>query len=230
MSQKMSQKTSLKIKKLPPPPNTDGSLIEVEFLILHYTACSLADTLKLFQNEKKKASSHFIIDRNGDILNLIPCLKKGEAVKAFHCGASRFIDSQKKKWEDFNCFSIGIELVNLNGCLFDYTKKQYESLVLLTRVLKKEHPKLRSPERVLGHEHIAGFRGKIDPGLKFNWAFYFKNSYPELKTHPRRKGVLSEELRERFEELSKRLDDKEKDWAKLNLLLERQHRLYVNTH
>ena len=202
-------------------PNTDGSIIDVQLLILHYTGCSLEKTFEIFKNPEKKVSSHFVIDPAGLIYEIIPCSTK--PLKAFHAGQSVW-----KTWTNLNNCSIGIELVNLNGNLFDYTEEQYQSLTQLILHLKKIHPALQSPERLLGHEHIAGFRGKVDPGIQFNWEKIFKQAYP-LETPPKRKSVLPLYLKERFKDLTEALDEREKKWDKLNTLLEKQYLHHLQT-
>jgi len=202
-------------------PNTDGLIIDVQFLILHYTGCSLDKTFAIFKNPEKKVSSHFVIDHKGLIYEIIPCLKKPQ--KAFHACQSVW-----KKWTNLNNYSIGVELVNLNGNLFDYTEAQYESLNKLIRHLQKIYPALQSPECILGHEHIAGFRGKVDPGTQFNWNKMFRKIYPSQKL-PERKPVLPLYLKERFKDLTGQLDEREKKWDTLNTLLEKQYLHHLQT-
>ncbi len=202
-------------------PNTDGSLIDVQFLILHYTGCSLEKTFEIFKNPSKKTSAHFVIDLKGMIYEIVSCLEK--PLKAFHAGHSIW-----KKWTHLNNFSIGVELVNLNGNLFDYTKEQYVSLSRLILHLQKIYPVLESPDRILGHEHIAGFRGKVDPGTQFHWDKMFRQIYPPQK-FPERKPVLPLYLKERFKDLTERLDTGEKKWGDLNTLLEKQYLHHLQT-
>ena len=202
-------------------PNTDGSIIDVQFLILHYTGCSLEQTFEIFKNPEKKVSSHFVIDQKGMIYEIIPCLKK--TIKAFHAGQSVW-----KTWTNLNNYSIGVELVNLNGNLFDYTEEQYNSLIQLILHLQKIYPALQSPERILGHEHIAGFRGKVDPGTQLNWEKIFKQAYPS-KNPPERKPVLPLYLKERFKDLTEKLDEREKKWDTLSTLLEKQYLHHLQT-
>ena len=54
-----------------------------------------------------------------------------------------------REWRQFNDFSIGVELVNKNGNLFEYTKKQYHCLTALIGKLKKHYPALENPEPYL---------------------------------------------------------------------------------
>lgn len=206
-------------------PHTNFQRVDVQFLILHYTALPLEETLEIFQNPQKKVSSHFIIDTCGTIYEVIPCLKK-PPLQAFHAGKSEWIDEKKNKFSNFNQISLGIELINLNGNIFPYTKQQYQSLIKLTLELKNLYPMLNNPHRILGHEHIASFRGKVDPGHQFHWDDYFKAVY--VTNFPKRKAKLPLYLKERFEDLAQNLD--EKKWDTLNTLLENQYIHHLKTN
>ncbi len=213
-------------------PHTDNSTVDVRFLILHYTGCSLEKTIEIFQDPSSKVSSHFVIDSKGEVYETIPCLEE-EPLKAYHAGDSYWKDSSGKLWNDFNSFSLGVELVNNNGNLFSYTPEQYQSLVELVLLLKKKFTFLRSPESVLGHEHIAGFRGKVDPGLQFDWNYFFKKVYHILSNHPhypQRPAQLPIEVKERFQDLLQNWNPEKKDWTEFNLLMEDQYRHYLKTN
>src|SRR4051812_10806401 len=96
--------------------------IPVEFLVLHYTACTLEETLRLFCGPDAKVCAHFVIATSGTLHDL-GRFWTGPIRKGAHAGASGF-EVQGKKWESFNSFSIGVELVNFNGNLFQYTEEQ----------------------------------------------------------------------------------------------------------
>ncbi len=171
-------------------PYFHKNTIPVEFVILHYTAQSLKESLKIFlSNEKPTVSCHFLIDEKGKVYELVSSYE-GACMKAFHAGKSHFLDSAGKKWESFNNFSIGIELINWNGNIIPFTEEQYKSLFELLCYLKNIYPSLQNPERILGHEHIAGFRGKSDPGYLFDWKKLFQNVYPDHSL-PNRDSVIT---------------------------------------
>ena len=155
----------------------DDKNIPVEFVILHYTAQTLKGSLDIFL-DSKPVSCHLLIDRDGSVYELVDCLN-GSCKKAFHAGQSYFLFNKKEKWEDFNNFSIGIELVNWNGNIFHFTEEQYRSLFEVLSHLKEIYPNLKNSDRILGHEHIAGFRGKKDPGFYFDWKRLFKEVYKD---------------------------------------------------
>lgn len=148
-------------------PNFAATEIPVEFLVLHYTACDLEKTLAIFRNPEPGVCAHFVIDLDGCIYDL-GGFTNGPIRRGAHAGKSR-LEVQGTTFEAFNQFSVGIEMINRNGNLVDYTQAQYESLAELVRHLQKRFPALQDPERIVGHEHIAHWRGKADPGVRFAW-------------------------------------------------------------
>jgi len=139
--------------------------------------------------------AHLVIDLDGVVYEVVPCLS-GEAKRAWHAGKSRLevlIGDGVRLIEGFNDCSIGIELVNLNGNIFPYTEAQYASLAALIEKLKGLYPALRRPESVVGHEQIAGFRGKADPGRCFEWGRFYAVSYPN-EGAPRREAICSADV------------------------------------
>ena len=110
------------------------------------------------KSKKYKVSSHYIINRKGEVTQLVKDLHI-----AWHAGKSKW-----KGFKDLNKDSIGIELVN-KGHKFGYqkfTNFQIKSLVKLCKKLKKKYNISR--KNFLGHSDIAPLR-KIDPGEKFPW-------------------------------------------------------------
>ena len=102
-----------------------------------------------------KVSSHFLIRREGDIVQFVPCRER-----AWHAGVSSWQGRNR-----CNDFSIGIELEGSDFVAF--TESQYQSLVRLTRCLQRSYP-LRD---IAGHSDIAPGR-KTDPGPFFDWIQY----------------------------------------------------------
>jgi N-acetylmuramoyl-L-alanine amidase len=169
-------------------PNFTPTVIPVEFVVLHYTACSLERTISLLCDPARQASTHIVLDKDGGVYELVQCLS-ADPLRAWHSGPSNFIDKTGKEWQTFNDHAIGIEIVNENGNIFEFSEAQYTALAKLVSVLKERFPALKDPERIVGHEQIAGFRGKSDPGICFNWERVFKESYPDL-SHPIRNARL----------------------------------------
>jgi hypothetical protein len=117
-------------------------------------------------------SSHYLIERTGLVLQLVP-----EEKKAWHAGGSMMPPPDNRTM--VNAFSIGIELVATPDSGF--TEKQYESCVALCQDIEKRHARKFV---YVGHEHIAGPAAvqkglrkdvKVDPGSKFDWQRFLKS-------------------------------------------------------
>ena len=137
----------------------------IKFIIIHYTGMKKESAaIKRLQDPKSKVSSHYLIKRNGEIINLVPDL-----FEAWHAGASSW-----KHFKSLNKNSIGIEITN-PGHQHGYkrfSKKQIFSLQKLLNILVKEY-KIKK-NYVLGHSDISPSRKK-DPGEKFPWEMLAKN-------------------------------------------------------
>jgi N-acetyl-anhydromuramoyl-L-alanine amidase len=102
-----------------------------------------------------KVSSHFLIHRNGEIVQLVPC-----RARAWHAGVSSWQERTR-----CNDFSIGIELEGSD--FVPFTDRQYGALARLTRRLQRQYP----IQNIAGHSDIAPGR-KTDPGPYFDWSRY----------------------------------------------------------
>jgi N-acetyl-anhydromuramoyl-L-alanine amidase len=102
-----------------------------------------------------KVSAHFLIRRDGELIQFVPCAKR-----AWHAGESSW-----KGRSGCNDFSIGVELEGTGEVAF--TAAQYRRLAALTRALKARYP-IRD---LVGHSDIAPGR-KTDPGPLFDWTRY----------------------------------------------------------
>jgi N-acetyl-anhydromuramoyl-L-alanine amidase len=100
-----------------------------------------------------KVSSHFLIRRDGQLVQFVPTTRR-----AWHAGASTWRGRSR-----CNDFSIGVELEGVDDAPF--ADVQYEVLVELIGALRARHP-LRD---FAAHSDIAPGR-KTDPGTGFDWA------------------------------------------------------------
>jgi N-acetyl-anhydromuramoyl-L-alanine amidase len=108
-----------------------------------------------------EVSSHFLIRRDGEIVQFVPPDKR-----AWHAGASQW-----RGRERCNDFSIGIELEGADDVPF--AEPQYDSLARLTRALMERY----GPLELAGHSDIAPGR-KTDPGPWFYWDRYLASVRP----------------------------------------------------
>jgi AmpD protein len=100
-----------------------------------------------------KVSAHFLIRRDGETIQFVPCAKR-----AWHAGASNWCGRSR-----CNDFSIGIELEGCDEVPFEAA--QYDALAALARALRGRYP----IADIVGHSDIAPGR-KSDPGPHFDWA------------------------------------------------------------
>ena len=211
----------MKINKSYQSPNFDPKPIPVEFIVVHYTACSLETTLEIFGDKSRKVSSQLVLAEDGEVFEMVKCWDN-TVERAWHAGVSYYNDGNRN-WEGFNDFSIGIEVVNLNGNIFDFSEAQYLSLIEIITYFKSKHKTLEDPERIIGHEQIAKQRGKVDPGWKFDWERVYTSCYPGMK-QPVREPNLPAQIQETGDKFVKNMpQDKSaqaKFWQDLNSTME----------
>jgi N-acetylmuramoyl-L-alanine amidase len=134
---------------------TNFNLRKPNYVILHHTAqTSTAQTVKTFTMTKTQVSAHYVVGRNGEVVQML-----NDYLRAWHGGAA--------KWgnvTDINSTSIGIELDN-DG-FEPYTDIQLNNLLLLLARLKKTYN--IPAANFIGHGDIAPGR-KIDPNVNFPW-------------------------------------------------------------
>ena len=134
--------------------------------------------IKRLRNLSSKVSAHYLIDRNGKVINLVETKKI-----AWHAG--------KSKWFGFNNLnknSIGIELQNKGHNLNyqNFTLKQLASLMKICKKIKKKY-KIKS-KNFLGHSDIAPLRKK-DPIEKFLGKKLSKKGFGEWYSEKDLKGI-----------------------------------------
>ena len=138
---------------------------DIKLIVIHYTGMqSRIESIKRLLNPKHKVSTHYLIDRKGQILKMVDDNKI-----AWHAGKSKW-----KNYINLNKYSIGIELVN-KGHEFGYEKftiAQVNKLIKLCKNLKNKY-KIKN-SNIVGHSDIAPLR-KQDPGEKFPWQKLQKN-------------------------------------------------------
>ncbi len=132
-----------------------------DMLVLHYTGMpDGAGALSWLRAAESGVSSHYLVEENGDVHQLVP-----ERARAWHAGVSHWQGES-----DNNSRSIGIEIVNpghdSTGHYPDFPPGQIEAVVKLCHDCARRWS-IR-PERVLAHSDIAPLR-KRDPGERFPW-------------------------------------------------------------
>jgi len=136
-----------------PSPNFDER--RPEYVILHHTSNATAEpALRTLTRRESQVSAHFLVVRDGTIVQLVD-----ERARAWHAGASLWGDSH-----DINSASLGIELDN-DGAEA-YPEAQVKATLALLADLSRRY---RIPTaNYLGHADVAP-RRKVDPGRLFPW-------------------------------------------------------------
>jgi len=122
----------------------------VNCIVLHSTAQPLfIDTIKRFQDPETKVSAHFVVDRDGTVVQMAPLTKR-----AWHAGVSSFDGV-----EGVNDYSIGIEMTNMNDGKDPYPDAQYKAVAEIIRRCRKRY--VIPDSRIVSHAEIA-----LPPGRK----------------------------------------------------------------
>jgi N-acetyl-anhydromuramyl-L-alanine amidase AmpD len=166
------------------PNHSKRRTAEISAIIYHYTAGgSQSDTVKYFQDPASKVSAHYVLGRDGKVVQMVPLNRA-----AWHAGESKLAGAA-----GVNSFSIGIEICNWGkltkkddkfyvwsgapyrgpapvraaGAYWEpYTDEQYKSLARLTNALLAKY----SIKHITGHSDIALPKGrKTDPGAAFDY-------------------------------------------------------------
>jgi N-acetylmuramoyl-L-alanine amidase len=135
------------------------SISDIKFIIIHYTGMRKElSAIKRLCDIKSKVSAHYLIKKNGSVLNLVPPL-----YEAWHAGKSSW-----KNLKSLNKHSIGIEIQN-SGHDNDYENFSQKQIISTKKLLKYLIRKYSiNFKNVLGHSDISPDRKK-DPGEKFPW-------------------------------------------------------------
>lgn len=144
-----------------PSPNCDdrppGTTISC--IVLHATVEPTTEgTMGIFLNPARKVSAHFVVGRDGRVVQMVPIEKR-----AWHAGTS-VLDGVPK----VNDYSVGIEMVNLNDGKDPYPEAQMQAVAGLIRFIRSRYP--ITDAHIVSHAQIALPAGrKSDPaGFDFD--------------------------------------------------------------
>lgn len=135
-----------------PSPNYDDRPIStsVSCIVLHSTVVNTMEgTINTFLPPVAKVSAHFIVGRNGRVVQMVPIEKR-----AWHAGVSVLEGAEK-----VNDYSVGIEMVNLNDGIDPYPDAQIRSVAGIIRFVRSRYNVPDS--RIVSHAQIA-----LPPGRK----------------------------------------------------------------
>lgn len=129
-------------------------------LVLHHTATPLPSALQTLQGKT-----------NGHRVGIHYLVSDESKARVFRMAHECFATSHagKSRWKDYNGlnqFSVGIEIVNLDGNTHPYPPSQVAAIIRLCQdIIRRNNI---SPVNVVAHSDIAIGR-KVDPGSLFPW-------------------------------------------------------------
>jgi N-acetylmuramoyl-L-alanine amidase len=150
---------------------------KIDFLVLHHIQANSVEHA-ISQLKEHKVSSHFLVDENGKIFELVD-----ENDVAYHAGVSYWAGV-----DGLNKTSIGIEFMNVEPFLKKFTNEQMLAGVELCRYLIEKYN--IAPKNIVGHSDIAYSREtgildrKQDPSHLFDWKFLAENGIGIFPLNP----------------------------------------------
>ncbi len=143
-----------------PSPNCDDRPADaiVNCIVLHSTVEPTTEgTMKIFETPARRVSAHFVVGRDGRVVQMVPVEKR-----AWHAGAS-VLDGVPK----VNDYSVGIEMVNLNDADDPYPQEQMEAVAGIIRYIRSRYAV--PDERIVSHAQIAVPAGRKSDPLGFDF-------------------------------------------------------------
>lgn len=128
----LSQVARPEIKEYPSPNHNERPAnTRISAIVLHHTAMAgnAMAVARFFANPKAGVSAHYIVDRDGSIVQSVP-----DHLRAWHAGRSEF-----NGVANVNDFSIGIEICNLGDSIEPYSDAQYDGIIRLIAWLVKTY-------------------------------------------------------------------------------------------
>jgi N-acetylmuramoyl-L-alanine amidase len=146
------------------------NLRKPNYIILHHTGQdSQINTIKTFTSSKHPVSAHYIVEKNGAIIQML-----NDYFRAWHAGEGTW-----GKSTDMNSNSIGIELENDGS--ENFTSSQINSLLALLGKLKTKY-NIPTPN-ITAHAGITPGR-KNDPSVFFPWETLAQNGFGVYPNYP----------------------------------------------
>ncbi|WP_069812216.1 N-acetylmuramoyl-L-alanine amidase [Streptomyces sp. TP-A0874] len=128
----------------------------IEFVIIHVTQETYADTIDIFQDSSAQVSAHYVVRSADGYVG--QCVRDKDV--AWHAG----------NW-DYNTRSIGIEHEGWVDQPEYFTDAMYESSARLTAHLCDTYGIPKDRRNIIGHIEVPGAT-HTDPGPYWDWARY----------------------------------------------------------
>ena len=166
----MSSGSEIPIKQVLGIPNAGPMPHAPNLIVLHHTGVSAEEAIKLFTKSRGKSSSHYLIKKTGEILQ----------ITADDRIANHISSDQPEKQR-----SIGIEIENSGHINDQYTNAQYNAIKVLLERLEKKHNISHDDTHIKAHYEVDYKRSKDkkwDPSPNFDWSKIGLPNHPTLKT------------------------------------------------
>ncbi|NLI00345.1 MAG: hypothetical protein GX446_12745 [Chthonomonadales bacterium] len=140
-------------------PNVDDrpSGARITCVVMHATEIeTLVATIGCFRTRATKVSAHFIVDRDGTVVQMVPVTRR-----AWHAGRSAL-----EGIAHVNDFSVGIEMVNRGDGRDPYPEAQIEAAASIVRLLRRRYA--IPDRRIVSHAHVARPAGRKEDPLGFD--------------------------------------------------------------
>lgn len=143
----------------------DRSIIAI---VNHITAGSYPGCLSWLQNPTSQASAHYLVTRDGQILQLV---KEGDT--AWHAGIVNHQNWSLYDGTNPNRYTIGIEHEGMpeDGL----TEEQYQATLALHKYLVAKYGLVINRDTIIGHYRIDSVNRPNCPGPEFPWERLFKD-------------------------------------------------------
>jgi hypothetical protein len=130
----------LSIDKFKAAEQTPSSTSRIKKIVFHHTAGRFEVAKQMFISGIKGTSAHYLIRKDGKVIQLVE-----DQNIAFHAGSA-------------NDDSIGIEIehMQVNGKWEDFTKEEYSSLAILSRILADKYNIPIDRQHFIGHKEVPG--------------------------------------------------------------------------
>ncbi|MGW4202323.1 N-acetylmuramoyl-L-alanine amidase [Streptomyces sp. NPDC004726] len=134
------------------------SSYSVDFVVVHVTQETFADTISIFQNPAKRVSAHYVV-RSADG-HVAQCVRESNV--GWHAG----------NW-DYNTRSIGIEHEGWVDEPAYFTHSLYARSAALTASICDRYGIPKDRAHIIGHHEVPGST-HTDPGPHWDWVRYIR--------------------------------------------------------
>jgi N-acetyl-anhydromuramyl-L-alanine amidase AmpD len=154
------------IQHTPNQTSSNRTARTINDIVIHDTEGHFVGSIRTLQNPRVDGSAHFVVSRNGQIVQLVPVTDV-----AWHAGNARW-----------NLHSIGIEHEGWAG-KHAYTEAEYRASAMLVAYLAHRWTIPLDRTHIIGHYQVpdprhrgefGGVSHHTDPGPYWNWDHYMK--------------------------------------------------------